>query len=172
MLVDGLDQNLPAAYSMAHVALRPIPAAVNIGVAILAIAAHIREHGVDVTFLAADTRVQAAQWITRFVVIKIRFRANRFPCGRGVAALACNLHRTMWTVNRGRGCDLLRRRKTCELQQQEGLDQPRISARCLLPLSLLTFIKSHEKNSQFTEALLFSRVPGLWQAAQAAGVGL
>jgi hypothetical protein len=55
MLVDGLDQNLPATYSVAHVALRSIPSAVNVGVAILAIAAHIREHGVDVTFLAAHT---------------------------------------------------------------------------------------------------------------------
>jgi hypothetical protein len=60
MLVDGLDQNLPATDSMAGVALRSISSAVNVGVAILAIAAYIREYGVDVTFLAAHTRMQAA----------------------------------------------------------------------------------------------------------------
>jgi hypothetical protein len=150
MLVDGLDQNLPATYSMAGVALRPIPSPVNVGVTVLAIATCIREHGVDVTFLTAHTRVQSAQWVTGLVVIEIRLSADRSPCGRSVTTLARNLHRTMWTVNGGRARGLLRRRKSGQLQQQErsdqeGLHQPHFPARCLLPLLLLTFIQSHDK---------------------------
>jgi len=177
MLVDGLDQNLPATYSMAGVALRPIPSPVNVGVTVLAIATCIREHGVDVTFLAAHTRVQSAQWVSGLVVIEIRLSADRSPCGRSVTTLARNLHRTMWTVNRGRGRGFLRRRKSGQMQQQErsdqeSLHQPHIPARCLLPLFLLTFIQSHEKPSQFTAVLVLSKVPGLWQAAHSLGVGL
>jgi hypothetical protein len=60
MLVDGLDQNLPATYSMAEVALCSISSSVNVSMTILAIAAYIREYRIDVAFLATHSRVQAA----------------------------------------------------------------------------------------------------------------
>lgn len=103
MLVDRLDQNLPAAYPMAEFALCPISAPVNVGMAILAIAAYIREYRMDVAFLATHSRVQAAQWITGSAVIEIRLSADRFPCRRGVTVLAGHLHRTMRTVIRRSG---------------------------------------------------------------------
>ena len=84
------------------IALSPVFPAMQIGVTILAIAAYLREHRIEVALLAGNTRVQASQWIASLVVIKLRFTADRLP-GRGrMALLARNLHRPMWTgVGRG-----------------------------------------------------------------------
>jgi len=60
MRVDGLDQNLPASYPMAEVALRSIFPPVKVGMTILTIASHIGENGVDMAFFAGNAQVQAA----------------------------------------------------------------------------------------------------------------
>jgi len=123
MFVDRLDQNLPAADAVAEVAFRAIFPPVNVGMTILAIAAQVSEYRVDVTFLACHAQVQAAQWITGFVVVEVRLRADRLPRRRRVTFLAGNLHRPMWTATRGRGCGLLPGRNTGgHLEQQERLN--------------------------------------------------
>ena len=95
--VDGLKGNLPPAHAMAEIALRPVFPAMQVGVTILAVAAHVREHWIEVALLAGNTGVQAAQWITSLVVIKLGLVAYRLP-GRGcMTLLTCNLHRPVWT---------------------------------------------------------------------------
>ncbi|MGA8619017.1 MAG: hypothetical protein WB660_10940 [Candidatus Sulfotelmatobacter sp.] len=90
---------------------------------VLTIATHIGEYRVDVAFLARHAQVQAAQWITGFVVIEIKLGADRFPCRGGMTFLASNLHRAMWTASRRRVRNLLPGGNSGgHLEQQECLD--------------------------------------------------
>lgn len=109
---------------MAEIALRSIFPPVKVGMTILTIAAHIREHGLDVAFLARHPQVKTAQQIPGLVVIEIGLRAYRFPCRGGMTFLTRNLHRAMW--GRG-GCGLRRGGNFSgptggHLEQQERLD--------------------------------------------------
>lgn len=90
---------------MAEIALRSIFPPVKVSMTILTIAAHIREHRLDVALLARYPQVKTAQWIPGLVVIEIGLSANRFPCRGGMTFLTRNLHRAMW----GRGGRGLRR---------------------------------------------------------------
>lgn len=124
MLVDRLDQNLPAAHPMAEVALRSILPPMEVGMAILTFARHIREYPVDMAFLAANVEVKAAQRIPGLAVIEIRLRPNRFPGRGGMTLLASNLHRAMRGL-RSRGLRIssnLSRYTGAQLEQQESLD--------------------------------------------------
>jgi len=107
VLVDGLDENLPATDAVAKVALCSIFPPVDVGMTILTIAAHVGEYRIDVAFLACDTQVQAAQWITGFVVVEIRLGADRFPGRGGMTFLTSKLHGPMRTATRRRGRGLL-----------------------------------------------------------------
>jgi hypothetical protein len=77
MLVYVVNRNLPAVRAMAEIALRAVFPSMEIGVAILAIAAHIAEHGIDVAFLAPHANVHPAQGKSGFAVIELRFAADR-----------------------------------------------------------------------------------------------
>jgi len=77
--VDVSQRNLPPAHSVAEVALRAVLPAMNVGVTILAIAAHVGKHRIGVALLAGNSRVQAAQRITGLAVIKLRLAAYRLP---------------------------------------------------------------------------------------------
>ena len=55
---------------MAHVALRTIPPAMNIGVAILAVRADVGEHRIDMAFLAGNGGMQSSQWEAGLIVVK------------------------------------------------------------------------------------------------------
>lgn len=123
MLIDGLDQNLPASYAVTEVALCSIFPPVNVGMTILTIATHIGEYRADVAFLAGHVQMQAAQWIASFVVIEIELRADWFPCRGGVTFLASHLHRAMRTPARRRSRSLSPGGNTsAHLEQQERLD--------------------------------------------------
>jgi hypothetical protein len=113
---------------VAEIALCSIFPPVKVSVTILTIVAHIREHRLDVAFLARHPQVKTAQWVTSSVVIEIGLGANRFPCRGGMTFLTRNLHRAMW----GRGGCGLRRGGSVNryngghtgghLEQQERLD--------------------------------------------------
>ena len=111
VLVDGMNGHFPAVDPVAEVALRSILPSVQIGVAILAVATHVGKNRIDVTLLARQVRVHAAQGVPGSAVIEIRLAANR-PPGRGtVTLLTSYVQHAMRTVNRssGRGLGLGRR---------------------------------------------------------------
>jgi hypothetical protein len=95
MFVDGMNRYLPAADPVAHIALRSVLAPVDVGMAVLAIAADVGEYRVDMAILAGHPHMQAAQWITGLPVIKLRLGADRHPSRGCVALLARNFHRAM-----------------------------------------------------------------------------
>ena len=88
MFIDGVNRNLPAVHPVAKVALDSVLAAMQVGVAVLAIAADVGEHPVDVAFLTAHVGVQAAQRKAGFGVVELRFAANWPPRRCGMALLA------------------------------------------------------------------------------------
>jgi hypothetical protein len=98
VLIDVVDRNLPAGIAMADVALRAVFAPVNVGMAILALLAYIREYKISVTVCAPHFDVHAAQGEARLFVFKLRDGANRFPALGRVAILAGNLQSSMRTV--------------------------------------------------------------------------
>jgi hypothetical protein len=120
MLIDGMDRNLPAIDPMAKLALRSVFPPVKVGMAILAVAAHVAEHRIDVAFLARHFRMHAAQGIPSLVVIKLGLAADRSPCGGGVTLLARNFQRAMGTAHGRSGSGLRQQRRTRRhLEQQE-----------------------------------------------------
>ena len=124
MFIDGMDGNLPAIDPMAKFTLRPVLPPVKIGMAILAIAAHVGEHRIDVAFLAGHLGVHAAQGIAGLAVIKFGLAADRPPCGSRVALLAGNLQLPVRTTNRRRRSGLgQQRRSRRHLEKQERVRQ-------------------------------------------------
>lgn len=79
VFIHVMHRNLPTVHPVAHVALRTVPAAMNVGMAILAIRTYVGEHRVDVAFLAGHIGVQTSQGEARLVVIKLRLAAYRPP---------------------------------------------------------------------------------------------
>jgi hypothetical protein len=65
----------------------------KVGMAILAIAANVGEHWIEVALLASNARVQALQGIASLVVIKLGLAPYRPPRRGCVAFLTRNLHR-------------------------------------------------------------------------------
>jgi hypothetical protein len=57
MRVDVLERNLPPVYAVAEIALCSVLPAMKVGVTILAIAANVREHRIEMALLAGHTRV-------------------------------------------------------------------------------------------------------------------
>ncbi|HXY02128.1 MAG TPA: hypothetical protein VEI49_01065 [Terriglobales bacterium] len=77
--IDVLERDLPTAHAVAEIALCAISPSMNVGVTVLAVAANVGEHRMNVAFLATHNRMQAAQGITCLAVIEVGFRADRFP---------------------------------------------------------------------------------------------
>jgi hypothetical protein len=82
---------------MASIALSSVLPPMQVGMAVLAIAADVREHWVEVALLARNTRVQPSQWIPGLAVIKLGPATYRLPGSGCVTFLTRNLHRSMWT---------------------------------------------------------------------------
>lgn len=74
MLVDVMHRHCPAVDVVTQVALGTVAAPVDIGVAVLALLACVREDGVNVAFLARNFCVQSAQRKRRLAVIKFGLR--------------------------------------------------------------------------------------------------
>ena len=82
--------NVPALHRVTPLAIRAELAAVNIGVAIRAARAHIREYEIRVAERALNFLMHAAQRVARVVVIELGDASDRFPAGARVAVLARN----------------------------------------------------------------------------------
>ena len=103
MLIDVVDGDLPAIDPVAQVALGSVLAAVQVGVTILALTAHVGENRIDVALLTGHPGVHASQRVRRLAVIKLGILADWHP-GRGrVAILARSLERTVWIPRGHRG---------------------------------------------------------------------
>ena len=120
VLVDRLERNHPSVHAVALFALRPHLAAMEVGVAVGALVAHIGEHGFGVAFHAGHVLVQAAQRITGLAVIELGHAADGLPAGKRVAVLARNVERTVGTARRLRHTRLLRWRTAKRSQQQQN----------------------------------------------------
>lgn len=90
VLADVVDGNLPTGVTMAHVALRAVFAAMNIGVAVLALLADAGEHKTGMAVSAAYLHVHAAQSEVRLLMLELRDRSDRLPALCGVAIFAGN----------------------------------------------------------------------------------
>jgi len=98
MLLDLLDRNRPSPYRVTLLTIRSELPPVNIGVAILATLAHIREHRLDVTLDASHGLVHAAQGVPRLIVIELWNSADRTPSACRVTVLTRGVQIPVWTV--------------------------------------------------------------------------
>lgn len=89
---------------MALFAVRPQLPLVNIRMAVLASLSYICEHWLDVALGAIDRLVQAAERVSRLIVIEFRDRTNWPPALRGMTVLTGNAEIPVRTV---RTCRLL-----------------------------------------------------------------
>lgn len=111
MLADGIQRYRPSIYVMALIASRSHLTAMNVGVALGAFAAHIRENQVDVALSARHLAMHSAQWVARRVVVEGWNPANRLPTGGRMAVLTLELKRTVRAARGGvRGRSLWQRR--------------------------------------------------------------
>lgn len=106
VLLHGLQRDFPAFYRVALLALRAELSAVNIGMAVRALRAHVGENQARVTQAALHGFMHAAQRIARLVMVEFRKIANRLPTGEGVTILASLVQRAVRTA---RGAALWRR---------------------------------------------------------------
>src|SRR5450631_2299688 len=86
VVLHGVDGDLPSPHRMTVLARSSKLPAMNIGVAIRALLADLREHGVHMAQAASYVGMHGAQRILRVgIVIEFRFCPNRLPTDRGVA---------------------------------------------------------------------------------------
>ena len=90
MVLNRLRRNIPPLNGMALLAVRSHLPPVNVGVAVRALGADIREHQLDVALGALHLLVHSAQRVTGLVVIELRDAPDRLPAGVGVAVFAGN----------------------------------------------------------------------------------
>jgi hypothetical protein len=116
MLANAVEGNIPAVHGMALFAARSHLPAVDISMAICALAADVGEDQVDMTLGAGYFFVHSAQRISCFVVIEIRDAANGLPTGECVAIFAPHFQVAMWAVRTSP--HLCRLRQSRHKQQQ------------------------------------------------------
>lgn len=108
MLLDVLHGNPPAPYVVAVLATGSELPAMDIGVAVGAFHARVREHQIAVALPATHSFVHAAQGELGLVVVKLRNVADGLPRREGVAVLAGEIQVAMRAA-RGRIVLALRR---------------------------------------------------------------
>ena len=101
MLLHLLYGDLPSLDGVTLLAVGAQLAAVDVGVAVSAPGAHVREYGLGVALLAVDAFVHATQGKFRAVVIEFRNSSDRFPSRNGVAVLARNIQIAVRTARGG-----------------------------------------------------------------------
>ncbi len=98
MLLYLLNGNLPSANRVTLFAIRSKLPLVDVGMAVLAALSHTREYRLYVTLCARNSRVHAAQWIFRTVVIEFRYGPDRLPRTSRVAVLTGDIQISVRTV--------------------------------------------------------------------------
>ena len=100
VILNRLHRNIPAERRVALGAIGSKLALVNVGMAIGAVLAYVGEHRFCMALGAIHFFMQAAQGITRGVMIKFRNGANRGPTGGRVTILTRNRQRSVRTTAR------------------------------------------------------------------------
>ncbi|HKV63102.1 MAG TPA: hypothetical protein VJO16_14400 [Candidatus Acidoferrum sp.] len=90
VILDLLDSNIPTLDRVTLGAVRAHLALMHVGMAVLAILAHVREDWFYMALCTLHFFVHAAQWVFGVVVIELWRGFNRLPTGRGVAVLTRN----------------------------------------------------------------------------------
>ena len=104
VLINVVDGDLPTRVAVARITLRGVPAAMDIGVAVLALVMRLREDQVGMAIRAADFGMQTTQGESRLPMIELRDCADRLPSDCRVAVLAGDIQfsvRTMGLFLRG-----------------------------------------------------------------------
>ena len=114
-----LCRDVPAQYGVAPCAVRPHLPLVDVGVAVLAVLARIRNHEFDVALRAFHFFVHAAKRVLRFIVIELENLADGPPRGGGVAILARNVERAVGAFC-GLPLHVARRSYTRALSERKG----------------------------------------------------
>ena len=91
MLIDAVNGNLPAVGVVAEFTLRAILAAMQIGVAVLALYRGVAEIKILVAIDTLHFRVPAMQGKLSFRMVEFEFGAQRLPALSGVTLLARDL---------------------------------------------------------------------------------
>ncbi len=99
VLAHRLDGACPAHDVVALFALRSQLASMNVGVAVGAGVANLGKHRTGVTLGARNILVHALEREVGFAVVEIRIVADGFPGREGVAVLAGNVERPVWTAS-------------------------------------------------------------------------
>lgn len=122
VVLDLLYRDLPSLHRVALLAVGAELAFVNVGVAVGAPGGNIAEDQLGVARGARHFLVHAAQRISSLVVVKLRHAADRLPSAEGVAVLAWNVQRSVWTVR----ARCFRRGAHCahEREQQQTCKRP------------------------------------------------
>jgi hypothetical protein len=74
VLVDVVHRHSPAVRVVTQVALGTVTAPMNVGVAVLALLAGIRENWIDMALLTRNRAMKATKWKPCFAMIKLRAR--------------------------------------------------------------------------------------------------
>ena len=120
MIFDLLNLNLPPFDRVALFAIRAELSLVNIGVAIGASSARIREHWLDVAGRAGRRSMHATQRKLRPIVVELRHGTDRLPAHRGVAVLARHIQGAVRTAAVGNRWRLGSDNGTARQQQCDG----------------------------------------------------
>lgn len=130
MLLDVLHGNPPAPYVVAVLATGSELPAMDVGVAVGAFRARVREHQIGVTLPAGHPFVHAAQGELGLVVVKLRNVADGLPRRERVAVLAGEIQVAMraaragiaWALCRSSAIGLRRLRQWCSRRIQQKPD--------------------------------------------------
>jgi len=116
VLLNLPDRNLPTADRVALLAIRSQLPPVNIRMTVLASLSHVGKNRLDVTLDAGHRLMQAAQRVSRLIVVEFRNGADGSPSICGVAVLARHIQIPVRTM---RTCGGLGRRASRESGKRE-----------------------------------------------------
>lgn len=102
VVLNIFDGDVPALHRVALLAASTHLAAVDVGVAVSALAAYVGEHLLRMALGTRDVLVHAAQGVAGLIVIEFRYGADRFPTQGRMAILAREIQISVRTPRLGR----------------------------------------------------------------------
>jgi len=119
VVLNLVNRDAPSPHRVAVLASGAKLAAVNVGMTIRALLAHLREDFADVALAASYIGVHGAERVFRFgVVIELRLGADRLPAHRGMATFAGDRKWPMRVL--GLLFGRLRAKQHCAPEEQNG----------------------------------------------------
>ncbi len=175
MLLNRLHRHIPSHDGVALLAVGAHLAAVDVGMAIGALLAHVGEDRPAVTLRAGDRLVHAAKRIARGVVVELRIIADRLPAAERVTVLARDGKRAVGTARASRACRLrhwsgsTQTEREREQQQETYCDGDHVFRFLLGPTACTAWI--YEFGRRGAGQLLLGRLVGRKTAVPSAPTG-